>query len=65
MPPREALVDDLQESARTVSLHLLGAGWVEASDATLATPLPRHPHPLIRGVVNQLLQVAGTAVRPH
>ena len=37
MPPREALVDDLQESARTVSLHLLGAGWVEASDATLAT----------------------------
>ena len=38
------------------------SGWVEPSDAELAAPLPRHPHPPRPGVENQLVQVAGL---PH
>ena len=59
MAGREALVDDVEEGAGDVGLHLLGEGWVEPSYPSLATS-PRWCSRLLGGrVVGELVRVAG------
>ena len=58
---REALVDDVEEGAGDVGLHLLGEGWVEPSYPSLATSPRWRSRLLVQDgrVVGELVRVAG------
>ena len=60
---REALVDDLQEGAGDVGLHLLGEGWVKPRDASFAAPSLVRALSRPGGVVYQLVRVASLSQR--